>query len=97
LVKKLFEVIGPRFKTVEGGYTRLLRLGKRKGDGAQLSRIELTLLTKKEKKEKKEKKQKPSVIQKTEEKAPPRKEKEPKKGLISGVRKIFKKDRGGSK
>ena len=97
LVKKLFDVIGPRFKTIEGGYTRALRLGRRKGDGAELSRIELTFLDKKEKKEKKERKQKAVTPQKTEEKAPPKKDKEPKKGLISGVRKIFKKDRGGSK
>jgi len=40
-VRKLFETFGPRFAQRRGGYTRLTRLGFRRGDGAEQAIIEL--------------------------------------------------------
>ena len=41
MVAKLFETIGPRYKTREGGYTRVLKAGFRYGDNAPIAVIEL--------------------------------------------------------
>ena len=40
MVKKLFEVIGPRYKERSGGYTRVLKAGFRYGDSAPVAVIE---------------------------------------------------------
>jgi large subunit ribosomal protein L17 len=40
-VEKLFEKLGPRFNQRNGGYTRVVKLGWRKGDGAETAKLEL--------------------------------------------------------
>ena len=40
-VNKILDVLGPRYLDRQGGYTRIVKIGPRKGDGAEIVQIEL--------------------------------------------------------
>ncbi len=71
LVKKVFDEIAPKFADRQGGYTRVVKMGIRKGDGAALSVVEL-LLERPPKEEKKGKKEKPGKKAKAEKAKEPK-------------------------
>ena len=65
VLKKLFEKVAPEFKQRNGGYTRVLKMGNRRGDAAELSIIELvgyTPVVKPKKDKKAEKEVKPEEV-----------------------------------
>ena len=72
VVKELFEEGAPTFENRNGGYTRIVKLGKRHGDGAELAFLELIGFEgirkeKKDKASKKDTKKKKAGKEKTEE------------------------------
>jgi large subunit ribosomal protein L17 len=74
VVSKLFKILAPRFAKRNGGYTRIVRLGFRDGDGAQMAILELIGSGYKAPKSDEKKTGKKS--KKAEKAAPPAKEKE---------------------
>jgi large subunit ribosomal protein L17 len=72
VVKKLFEVIAPRFQSRNGGYTRIVKVGRRLGDNALLSIIELVGEGKAKKEKKKKAGEKKAKPEKKAAKAQPK-------------------------
>jgi len=100
MVVHLFAEIGPRFANRQGGYTRIIHTGKRRGDNAEMAIFELTEIKKKEvKKPKKETKseEKPKDEAAHEKQAPQEvkhaEAKKPQKKFLGGFKNIFKKER----
>lgn len=103
IVSLLFNEIGPRFSKYQGGYTRIINLGARRGDNASIVIFELTEI--KEKKRKSPKKEieaeegmteieKPEAGPvKVREKERPPITKKPTKKFLGGLRNIFKRER----
>ncbi len=95
LVKRLFAEIAPRFIDVQGGYTRLLRLGPRLGDGAERALLELTRLPAEEPRPATKAKVKAEAApsKATEDAAKEEGEQKPKK-FFEGIRELFNKKKG---
>jgi large subunit ribosomal protein L17 len=74
---KLFDTLGPRFKTRPGGYTRIIHTQNRVGDNAPMSILELVEMTPKEEaaKPSAEKTEKPAKAAKADKTAEPKAEK----------------------
>lgn len=98
LVILLFNDIAQRFNQNQGGFTRILNIGPRRGDNAKMALLELTVIKKIEKKKPKKEKEvkpveekKPQAVPEAPEKPPVTKK--PSKKFLGGLREIFKKER----
>ena len=99
LVKQLFSEIAPRYVDLSGGYTRVLRLSPRLGDGAQLALLALSRLpapkTATAPAAKPESAPKPSAGPKKPQAEPAESEEKP-KTFFEGIRNIWTRKKKGS-
>lgn len=90
LVKQLFVDIAPRFSDVPSGYTRVMRLANRRGDGAQKALLAFSRL------QTAQAPKAPTAPQRPAPEAPKKKEEKASKGFLGGLRKLWTKKRKGS-
>ena len=106
LTSKLFKEVAPRFQTRKGGYTRILRIQRRKGDGAEIALLELVEkeikvkeAPKKGKKAKEEKQEprheKAHEAPRMEQPKPEAKPQKPKGGFFKNLGRFFRNKGGG--
>ncbi len=95
LVNRLVKEIAPLFKDINGGYTRIIRLNNRRGDGAQLAMLEFTKKIETPKKEKRPEKPKVQEAQKEKEepKEKPKPVKEVKEKLAVKEKPVIKEEK----
>ena len=83
VVHKLFEEASERFGSISGGYTRVVKVGRRPGDAAPISIVELVAPEKSKKKDDKKKKSKAPVKKKAGAKKPAKAKKEEKAAPVA--------------
>lgn len=96
LVKRLFNEISPLFSERTSGYTRIINLGHRRGDNAQMVIFELTekkVLEKKKPGKREEKKIIPKQETLPKEEKPKLLKETPPKRFLGGLKSFFKKER----
>lgn len=76
LVANLFNEIGPRFKDRSSGFSRIIRMGVRRGDDAKIALMELTEIKKQVKQPKKSKEVKPEETRPKDKQGVPEEEKQ---------------------
>lgn len=70
VLRKLFDTLGARYSSRPGGYTRILRLGPRRGDGAEMAIVELLGSEYQPAKEEKDKKGKAAPVKEAKDAKP---------------------------
>jgi len=83
VVHKLFEEASERFGSISGGYTRVVKVGRRPGDAAPISIVELVAPEKSKKKDDKKKKSKAPVKKKAGAQKPAKAKKEEKAAPVA--------------
>jgi large subunit ribosomal protein L17 len=98
LVQRLFADVAPRFLSIRGGYTRVVRLDIRRGDGAQTAQLAFSLLPAIEKVRAQTKSEPPQTKAPAKGSVESESTPEPKKGkgILDGIRELWTRKKKGS-